>query len=122
MAVLAKNRFTMWAAVVAVILFVLAAIHQGGEHSEKIGAAITSATNKVWPLSNGKSFYEIAKEKGTDKVTVHSYHEMYEKYLPPLRNKKIKMLEIGLGCDMVSISPLSSPESRKSSRRESNVG
>lgn len=27
---------------------------------------------------------------------------MYEKYLEPVREKKLKMLEIGLGCDMVS--------------------
>jgi len=46
------------------------------------------------------SFYAIAKEAGTDKVTTHSYQNMYDKYLPELRRKKIKMLEIGLGCDM----------------------
>jgi hypothetical protein len=103
MAALAKNRFTIFLVVVAVVLFISGAVHQGRAHSEQIGAVITSATSRVWPLKGGKSFYEIAQEKGTDKVTVHTYHEMYEKYLPPLRNKKIKMLEIGLGCDMVSI-------------------
>lgn len=35
-------------------------------------------------------------------MTDHSYQHMYEKYLPAIRNKSIKKLEIGLGCDMVS--------------------
>ncbi|PMD27803.1 hypothetical protein NA56DRAFT_640571 [Hyaloscypha hepaticicola] len=46
------------------------------------------------------SFYDIATKYGTDKVTVHTYHRMYEHRLAPLRDQKIKMLEIGLGCDM----------------------
>jgi len=46
------------------------------------------------------TFLEIASKHGTDKVTVHSYHHMYAKYLEPMRTKRIKMLEIGLGCDM----------------------
>jgi hypothetical protein len=33
-------------------------------------------------------------------VTDHSYHNLYEKYLPAYRDKKVKMLEIGLGCGM----------------------
>jgi hypothetical protein len=36
----------------------------------------------------------------TDKVTVHTYQIMYGLFLAPLRAKPIKMLEIGLGCDM----------------------
>lgn len=106
MAVLAnKNRLTLVAAVSAVILFIFALLHQNSEHSEIITSAfssVTYATSKVWPLKPEKTFYEVAKEQGTDKVSNHSYHEMYEKYLPALRHKPIKMLEIGLGCDMVS--------------------
>lgn len=49
------------------------------------------------------SFYEIAIEKGTDKVTMHTYHDMYERYLPSLRNRRIKLLEIGgLGCTLAN--------------------
>ncbi|KAF3765658.1 hypothetical protein M406DRAFT_222713, partial [Cryphonectria parasitica EP155] len=44
------------------------------------------------------SFYEIAIETGTDKVTLHTYQDMYERYLSPKRNRKIRLLEIGLGC------------------------
>jgi len=37
---------------------------------------------------------------GTDKVAAHHYQQMYEHRLAPFRDKRIKMLEIGLGCDM----------------------
>ena len=46
------------------------------------------------------SFYDIALSYGTDKVTAHHYHHMYQKYLSPYRDRHLKMLEIGLGCDM----------------------
>jgi frataxin-like iron-binding protein CyaY len=46
------------------------------------------------------SFYEIAKKHGTDKVTSHKYHNIYQKYLEPIRDNRLKFLEIGLGCDM----------------------
>ena len=68
-------------------------------------------------LASRPSFYDIAKKFGTDKVTDHHYNfseyqasswtrtfaeqeTVYEKYLEPLRDRKLKMLEIGLGCDM----------------------
>jgi hypothetical protein len=62
------------------------------------------------------SFLEIATKYGTDKVTTHHYNysefralptffnltnsTVYEKYLEPIRDKPLKMLEIGLGCNM----------------------
>ena len=36
----------------------------------------------------------------TDKVKTHEYHIVYEKYLQPLRHSPVRLLEIGLGCDM----------------------
>ncbi|KAK9419433.1 putative Methyltransferase domain-containing protein [Seiridium unicorne] len=47
------------------------------------------------------SFHDIATKYGTDKVTTHHYWFMYDKHFPAIRNKRLKMLEIGLGCDMV---------------------
>jgi hypothetical protein len=47
-----------------------------------------------------KSFNEIATEEGTDKVTLHTYQFAYEALLPQFRSKKIRFLEIGLGCGM----------------------
>ncbi|KAH7330488.1 hypothetical protein BKA65DRAFT_597539 [Rhexocercosporidium sp. MPI-PUGE-AT-0058] len=46
------------------------------------------------------SFLEIATKHGTDKVNPHHYNHMYEKHLDPIRDKPLKMLEIGLGCNM----------------------
>lgn len=66
---------------------------------------------------NRPSFTEIANKWGTDKVTTHNYHysvfpfsqkheianwsgkTVYEKYMEPIRDEPIKMLEIGLGCE-----------------------
>lgn len=45
-------------------------------------------------------FYEVAKQHGTDKVNDHRYHVMYSKYFPQIRCEPIRLLEIGLGCDM----------------------
>jgi hypothetical protein len=52
------------------------------------------------PLVKRPSFFEIAYGHGTDKVTGHHYEQMYEHRLGPIRDKRVKMLEIGLGCDM----------------------
>lgn len=75
------------------------------------------------PSGNGgqkdrPSFTEIANKWGTDKVTTHNYHyskftfppksknpnsnqetQVYEKYMEPIRDEPLKMLEIGLGCE-----------------------
>mmetsp|Transcript_2697 Transcript_2697/g.9652 ORF Transcript_2697/g.9652 Transcript_2697/m.9652 type:complete len:274 (+) Transcript_2697:1848-2669(+) len=56
--------------------------------------------------SNRKNeFLEIALKTGTDKVIAdsgqfHSYANAYSKYFDPIRHEPIKLLEIGLGCDM----------------------
>lgn len=110
MAIMTNNPRALFAvAAVAAVLFVVALISQHPEHREKVTAVISSTADKAWHFRGGKTFYEIAKEKGTDKVTAHSYHNMYEKYFPAIRNKRIKMLEIGLGCDMVSILNMLTP-------------
>ncbi len=54
--------------------------------------------NKHGGLDN--DFLTIASLAGTDKVTTHSYHMLYQKYLEPIRHRPLKLLEIGLGCDM----------------------
>lgn len=45
-------------------------------------------------------FYRVAKESGSDKVTTHNYEVMYSMFLAPHRQSKVKLFEIGLGCDM----------------------
>jgi len=90
------------------LLFIgLITVTQRSEHGQRLTTAISGAAKalpKPWSPSQAPSelsFYEVGKLHDTDKVTTHSYQNMYEKYLPDLRHKKIKMLEIGLGCDMV---------------------
>lgn len=58
--------------------------------------ADTASSNDGLP-----TFYEIGQKFGTDKVIGHHFWFMYDKYFPAIRQKKLKMLEIGLGCDMV---------------------
>jgi hypothetical protein len=47
------------------------------------------------------SWYDVAIQTKTDKVRKHSYDVAYQKYLPQYFEKgNIKLLEIGLGCNM----------------------
>ncbi|KAK8061386.1 hypothetical protein PG994_007752 [Apiospora phragmitis] len=66
-------------------------------------AAPTAAPGTPFVASDAPSFHEIALKHGTDKVTTHHYWFMYDKYFPAIRDKKLKMLEIGLGCNMVRL-------------------
>ncbi|KPI43467.1 8-demethyl-8-alpha-L-rhamnosyl tetracenomycin-C 2'-O-methyltransferase [Cyphellophora attinorum] len=100
-----KNKVILGIAAVAAFVFVLAAIKQTGtdqgQHLEHLSSAISYTKDTVLsPFKSSKTFYEIAKAHGTDKVSMHSYQEMYQKYFPAIRGKRLKMLEIGLGCDM----------------------
>ncbi|KAJ1326185.1 forkhead protein FKH [Microdochium nivale] len=88
----ARLRFYLFVA--AAVLFVISLIRQ----TDAIPSAVKTAWNT--DFSRRPTFYEIAMKHGTDKVTDHQYHFMYEKYMPALRDKKLKMLEIGLGCNM----------------------
>lgn len=90
------NKLPVFLAIAASVIFLFAAFRQHGD-----GTTLPDAANKILEFGRSRpSFYEIAIKTGTDKVTDHSYHHMYQKYLPAIRNRKIKMLEIGLGCDM----------------------
>lgn len=56
-------------------------------------------------LWNGEDLFKKTAESlqpVSDKVTTHTYEIMYGQYLLPYyrKNPKMKMLEIGLGCDM----------------------
>ena len=62
---------------------------------------------------NRSSFRQVALsvEPVTDKVTSHSYETMYAQFLTPLyasvqaSGRRLKLLEIGMGCDMERGSP-----------------
>jgi len=67
------------------------------ESIERLQSKLT-AMNRTF--SGRKTWKEIATHYGTDKVTTHHYERLYEHLLAPYRDKPLKMLEIGLGCDM----------------------
>lgn len=53
------------------------------------------------PDAPPKTWFEAAATTKTDKITTHAYDYAYDKYLPRIHaQKKVKLLEIGLGCDM----------------------
>ena len=52
-------------------------------------------------------FAEIGKRHGTDKISSHSYQNVYGHFLGPLREKEINFLEIGIGCSPGQIPGLS---------------
>lgn len=56
-------------------------------------------------VSGRPDFEQIARKYGTDKVTTHQYQFLYDKYLSGIRDDQLKVLEIGLGCNMVSAGP-----------------
>jgi hypothetical protein len=68
------------------------AVHANGPNG-RIEKSVPSAKDE-------DSFYVMAQKAGTDKVIDHQYQHAYETYLPKYRHKPIKMLEIGLGCEM----------------------
>ncbi|PNY24885.1 8-demethyl-8-alpha-L-rhamnosyl tetracenomycin-C 2'-O-methyltransferase [Tolypocladium capitatum] len=97
-----RNRMLFPLFTLAAVLLLVALFHQlGCGTSELLQTKLTthfngSPNDRLEP----PSFEQIARKYGTDKVTGHSYQSMYEKYLSPLRNLPVKMLEIGLGCNM----------------------
>eukprot|EP01065_Artemidia_motanka_P017000 TRINITY_DN20572_c0_g1_i1.p1 TRINITY_DN20572_c0_g1~~TRINITY_DN20572_c0_g1_i1.p1 ORF type:complete len:386 (+),score=76.17 TRINITY_DN20572_c0_g1_i1:73-1158(+) len=52
-------------------------------------------------LETGGRLQELTKRiNGTDKVLPHRYDAMYSKYVTPMSGGAVRMLEIGLGCNM----------------------
>ena len=62
--------------------------------------SITSEQLKCLMQDPVPSIHELGEKWGTDKVTGHRYDVMYDFWFAPYRCKKLKLLEIGLGCDM----------------------
>ena len=49
------------------------------------------------------SLFDIGMKHRTDKIYLHHYETLYEKYLSHYRDTTIHLLEIGLGCGMVKV-------------------
>lgn len=98
------SRFLFPLFSLAAVLFSLALVHQrGSETAQLLQAKLTLLAGKGSPneAQSLPSFVDVALKHGTDKVTTHSYQHMYDKYLSPLQSRPVKLLEIGLGCNMV---------------------
>ncbi|KJZ77561.1 hypothetical protein HIM_03285 [Hirsutella minnesotensis 3608] len=80
------------------VLLILALFNQLG--SDVVDLLQSKLNTSLRGSFNGQSFQQVALKYGTDKVTTHSYHHLYEKYMSSLRSRPVKMLEIGLGCNM----------------------
>ncbi|UNI23682.1 hypothetical protein JDV02_009488 [Purpureocillium takamizusanense] len=102
-----QKRVFLPLAALAAMAFVMAVIHLTLDRNttrvfRSKPASPAGYQNQPWTGwdQDRSSFEQVALKYGTDKVTSHSYQDMYDKYLAPVRNSPLKMLEIGLGCNM----------------------
>ena len=71
------------------------------EAQSKIAELESTLKRSYTPPS--ETWLQITQRVGpptTDKITDHAYNRMYDRFLNPIQHKDLKMLEIGLGCDM----------------------
>lgn len=67
--------------------------------TENVAELTENMTTDLQNNSTTGSFYDIGMKHGTDKVTVHRYHTLYEKHIRRYIGSDVVLLEIGLGCD-----------------------
>lgn len=95
------NRSLYLAFVASATLFLYAVFNQWGSvTAESIQEKLTSHRFGDEAAAGRPDFEQIARKYGTDKVTTHQYQFMYDKYLSSIRDDQLKVLEIGLGCNM----------------------
>jgi len=87
------------------LCLILGVLTRGGN----LNPHIKSNSSLVCKTASAPSFWSLAIGVGTDKVELppgawsfpsHSYQWAYEKYLRPRRCESLKLLEIGLGCNI----------------------
>jgi hypothetical protein len=64
--------------------------------------AIDNVIEIVLSNQNNSDMYGLGLKYNTDKVLEHKYDKVYEKFLEPLRDKNIKLFEIGSGSEAAS--------------------
>lgn len=64
--------------------------------------AIDEVVQIVLDNQNNSDMYGLGLKYNTDKITEHRYDKIYEKFLEPLRDKNIKLFEIGSGSEAAS--------------------
>lgn len=73
-----------------------------------VGAALPCSSGQKWQTrftsvvgqEKDNEYLKLASQFGTDKVNYHNYDYLYSKYLAPVRYERLRLLEIGLGCNM----------------------
>ena len=64
--------------------------------------AIDEVVNIILKNQNNSDMYGLGLKYNTDKVLEHRYDRIYSMFLEPLRDKKIKLFEIGSGSEAAS--------------------
>ena len=70
-------------------------------HQRKTANALGVPASKAG--SADKMWLQVAQRVGSPtsgKITDHAYNRIYDHFLSPIRHNDLKMLEIGLGCDI----------------------
>ena len=65
-----------------------------------LSSCVPSSAPSFWSLAVGVGTDKVGLPPGIFPVASHSYQWAYEKYLRPRRCDELKLLEIGLGCNM----------------------
>lgn len=84
----------LFACIQAIILLTIHHLNQVKENTIENGLQQTASRS---------SLFDIGMKHHTDKVYLHHYETLYEKYLSRYRDTAIRLLEIGLGCGMVKV-------------------
>ncbi len=75
-----------------IVLIIIYYASESNENSSQI-----DLTEKL----NRSTLFHIGMKYNTDKIYTHHYETLYEKYLSHYRHTSVRILEIGLGCDML---------------------
>ncbi|KAI1839394.1 hypothetical protein JX266_014395, partial [Neoarthrinium moseri] len=71
-----------------------------GSESSSLKGIPSGPTEPSDGSSNCALTLETGKKCVMDKAVGHKYRFIYEKYMPVSHNRKVKLLEVGLDCDM----------------------
>ena len=89
---MARSCCLLGAALVALVLVQACAAYPNPITDDEYVSVVTSSMDPA--------FYKYATEVNTDKTWDHSYQYIYSKYLANVRREPMRLLEIGLGCNM----------------------
>ena len=65
--------------------------------TKKIKKSILDPVNEIRAKNAGEDLDELGRIYGTDKIGIHFYTQHYKHHFEHLRNRKLNLLEIGVG-------------------------